>query len=190
MTSPSLADGRIGPCFAFVPIRIVSTPLVWPALAAVLFAYIPPLRIALWSAFSGDPSAQSAVLAFHDLQRTVHMGPLSLAILGAIVLRALIWYSTSSYRITGDFLHVNNGVMGRLKGGFLQSYTNTIARSLIIDCDITRGPLELLGGCGTLWIKGADNTVARMDCVSRPTAVRDALLTRSALANVRTIATV
>jgi len=77
-----------------------------------------------------------------------------------------------------------------LGGGFFQSFTNTVARFLIIHCDITRNPVQLLFGCGTVWIKTADNLVTRLDLVSRPVIVRDALLSASAISKVRMIATV
>jgi len=189
MTSPSLS-GRIGPSASFVPIKILSNPICWVAAAMALFSFVPAIRIALWSALSADPMLQRVLIGFHEFQKSLHFGPIALTVIGLIVTRALVWFSTSSYRIEGDFLYINNGILGMLGGGFFQSFTNTVARSLIIDCDITRNPVQLLFGCGTIWIKTADNLVTRLDLVSRPVTIRDALLNASAISKVRMIATV
>lgn len=189
MSTPSPLNGRIGPSIGFFPIKLLGNPITWGASAMALFSYVPAIRISLWSALE-DPMLQRAVVVFHESQKALHLGPIALAVLGLILARVTIWYLTSSYRIDGDFLYINNGILGLIGGGFLQSFTNTVARPLIVDCDITRNPLQLLFGCGTVWIKTADNVVTRMDLVSRPVEVRDALLTRSALSNVKMIATV
>lgn len=184
------SDLHLGPSKFFVPAKLASNPLVWLCVAGAAFAFIPQLRVFLWNVLSIDGDLQRLLLEFHSFQRRIHFGSGCLIALAAIGLRTLIWYSTSSYRLEGEFLYVNTGLFGRFGSGFFQNFTNTIALGFVVDCDVTRNPIQMIFGLGSLSIKTSDNLTAYLEYVVDPIAARNQLLAGSALRNVRVIATV
>ena len=174
---------KIGPAWRYAIRTVFFNPLTFPATFFVAFAFTPAVREICYEAVAAHPGIGRTLLVwFYHFQKTVHLGYISSFGLGLLVGFALLRQVTTSYTISGDYIYIQEGIIGRS--------TNTVAKGLIFDCDIKQGFSQIIFGTGDLILRTVDHQVIRLRFVPEPAKWRDAIMSGSSVTDTRLLGTI
>ncbi len=173
----------MGPSWRLASRAILLNPFVWPALVLTLFSFSSSFQNLIYHLFAEKPGAMRSMLtSYYRYQREHHLGYVYASIVVGVIAWAIIRKATTRYTMEQDCLYVAEGVLHR--------YVNTVAKSLIYDCDISQDFFQVCFGTGDLVIRTVDHQVIRLRFVPDPEKWRDAIMSRSSVNDARMLGTI
>jgi hypothetical protein len=174
--SPKLQ--HLGPAWRYAGRAVFFNPGFLPALFLVLFAFCHPFRNWVYlnaPEWLGKP----AIVQFYRFQKAAHLGEVAALFLGGTLSFGLLRQLTTSYTMNDEFIYVQEGIFGR--------YTNTVAKTMVFDCDIEQGFFQVLFGTGDLLIRTVDHQSVRLRFVPNPRVWRDVIMNGTAVRDTRIV---